>query len=249
MNDNDFGILLKWNSNADVLYYSEGEDVESYNLEDIQGIYGNTSQSAFCFIIEYKGFPIGECWFQKMNYEHIINKYPNLDLRRIDIMIGEVDYWNKGIGTEVIKTLIDFGFNNQQADMIFYIALDHNPRSIHVAEKIGFTLIEKIPYERKKFNYEYIMAMKNDKIKILYSKDALKFLSKQPKKTVMRIREAIAKLAHNPPEGDIAVMQGYTDGRKRLRVGSFRIIFNYKKEKSLEVLLILDIGSRGDIYK
>ena len=93
------------------------------------------------------------------------------------------------------------------------------------------------------------MAIKNDKIKILYSKDALKFLRKQPKKIVERIREAITKLTHNPPEGNIAVMQGYTDGRKRLRVGSFRIIFNYKKESLVEVLLILDIGSRGDIYK
>ena len=96
-----------------------------------------------------------------------------------------------------------------------------------------------------------MMVIKNDenKMKIQYSKDALKFLSKQPKKIVERVREAVDKLTHNPPEGDIAVMQGYTDGRKRLRVGSFRIIFTYKKEDFVEVLLILDIGSRGDIYK
>ena len=86
-------------------------------------------------------------------------------------------------------------------------------------------------------------------MKIRYSKDALKFLSKQPKRTVERIREAVAKLTLNPPEGDIATMQGYTDGRKRLRVGAYRVIFNYTKEKLVEILLILDIGNRGDIYK
>ena len=86
-------------------------------------------------------------------------------------------------------------------------------------------------------------------MKIRYSKDALKFLSKQPKKSVARIREAIAKLTLNPPEGDIVFMQGYTDGRKRLRVGAWRIIFNNTIENTIEILLVMDIGNRGDIYK
>jgi mRNA interferase RelE/StbE len=53
----------------------------------------------------------------------------------------------------------------------------------------------------------------------------------------------------NPPEGDIAVMQGYSDNRKRLRVGSWRIIFKVTEENRVEILLIIDIGNRGDIYK
>jgi len=84
---------------------------------------------------------------------------------------------------------------------------------------------------------------------IEYSRDALKFLDKQTKNNVERIREAIAKLTKNPPEGDIAPLQGYSDGRKRLRIGSWRIIFKYTKEKQLEILLIIDIGNRGDVYK
>lgn len=55
-------------------------------------------------------------------------------------------------------------------------------------------------------------------IVIRYSKDALKFLCKLDKKSVMRIRDAVEGLAHEPPLGDIKSMQGYTDGRKRLRV-------------------------------
>ena len=84
---------------------------------------------------------------------------------------------------------------------------------------------------------------------IKYSRDAVKFLDKQPKKTVARIREAISKLTLNPPEGDIIVMQGYTDNRKRLRIGSWRVIFKYDTENHIEILLIIDIGNRGDIYK
>jgi len=86
-------------------------------------------------------------------------------------------------------------------------------------------------------------------VNIKYSRDALRFLEKQTKNNVERIREAIAKLTKNPPEGDIASLQGYSDGRKRLRIGSWRVIFKYTREKQLEILLIIDIGNRGDIYK
>ena len=56
-------------------------------------------------------------------------------------------------------------------------------------------------------------------MKIKYSRDALKFLSKLDKKSVERIRAAIQGLTLDPPIGDIKPMQGYNDGRKRLRVG------------------------------
>ena len=84
---------------------------------------------------------------------------------------------------------------------------------------------------------------------IKYSKDAIKFLSKLDKKSIERIRTAIQGLTFSPPQGDIKLMQGYDDGRKRLRVGAWRIIYKYKEENEVEILLIIDIGNRGDIYK
>jgi len=35
MNDEDFDVLLKWNSDPDVLYFSEGDDVEKYSLDGL----------------------------------------------------------------------------------------------------------------------------------------------------------------------------------------------------------------------
>ena len=84
---------------------------------------------------------------------------------------------------------------------------------------------------------------------IKYSRDALKFLSKLDKKSVTRIRAAIQDLTLDPPKGDIKVMQGYDDDRKRLRVGSWRIIYKYGVDNELTILFIIDIGNRGDIYK
>ena len=84
---------------------------------------------------------------------------------------------------------------------------------------------------------------------IRYSKSALKFLSKLDKKSIDRIRTAIKGLTCTPPDGDIKLMQGYDDNRKRLRVGSWRVIFRYDNENKVEILFIIDIGNRGDIYK
>ena len=86
-------------------------------------------------------------------------------------------------------------------------------------------------------------------MQIKYSKSSLKFLSKLDKKSIMRIKTAISGLTLEPPEGDIKTMEGFTDNRKRLRVGHWRIIFKYDKENEIEILLIIDIGNRGDIYK
>lgn len=87
------------------------------------------------------------------------------------------------------------------------------------------------------------------KMKIIYSKDALKFLAKMQKSIVQNIRDAINGLTLSPPEGDIKLMKGYDDGRLRLRVGKYRVIYRYGIDNELKILYIIDIGSRGDIYK
>ncbi|MDQ1326732.1 MAG: aminoglycoside 6-N-acetyltransferase, partial [Candidatus Poribacteria bacterium] len=162
MTENDWDILLKWNSDSEVLYYADGNDVTSYNLEEIQDIYRSVSQNAFCFIIEVDNKPIGECWLQKLNLEILLQEYPDQDCRRIDLMIGEKQYWGYGIGTEVIRLLTEFGFQKQGTDMIFgcHIA-DYNVRSLRAFQKVGYRI-----YSKKKVNakaeFIYTVVMNKD---------------------------------------------------------------------------------------
>lgn len=86
-------------------------------------------------------------------------------------------------------------------------------------------------------------------MEINYSRDSLKFLAKLDKKAADRILKGIRGLTYSPPQGDIKVMKGYSDGRKRLRIGAFRVIFRFDVNNHIEVLCILNIGNRGDIYK
>lgn len=83
---------------------------------------------------------------------------------------------------------------------------------------------------------------------VRYSKDARNFLKKADEKTKSLIREGIEGLKTIPSSGDIKPLEGFKDGRMRLRVGKYRVIYRYE-DGIVFVLLIIDIGSRGDIYK
>lgn len=104
-------------------------------------------------------------------------------------------------------------------------------------------------YNQDEKNVFYWQMEAEKRMNIIYSKTALKFLAKADKPTVMRIRAAIQGLTNTPPDGDIKIMQGYSDGRQRLRVGKYRVIFKYTTDNEIEIVYIIDIGSRGDIYK
>ena len=87
------------------------------------------------------------------------------------------------------------------------------------------------------------------RMKIVYSKSSLKFLKGLDKKSAEKIRQAIEGLTHIPPKGDIKPMQGYENGTKRLRIGSWRVIYKIDSDDNIKILYIISIGNRGDIYK
>lgn len=68
--------------------------------------------------------------------------------------------------------------------------------------------------------------------KIKYEKDCLKYLKKLDRITQIRILNAINQL----PFGDVKKLHGNT-GNYRLRVGSYRIIFNKDNVAGLIFLL------------
>lgn len=86
-------------------------------------------------------------------------------------------------------------------------------------------------------------------MQIKYSRKTAKYINGLDKPTKQRMKTAIEGLTANPPIGDIKTLQGFTDGRKRLRVGKYRIIYNYLPDGEIIVLYIMNIDSRGDIYK
>jgi RimJ/RimL family protein N-acetyltransferase len=145
MTEGDWDILLAWNSDPEVLYYADDNDVTAYDLEMVQAIYRSVSQNAICFIIEYQGSPIGEGWLQRMNLARILAKYPMQDCRRIDLVIGEKRYWGQGLGTDTIHTLTRFGFECENADLIFGLVSGFNERSRRAFARVGYEVDAEVP--------------------------------------------------------------------------------------------------------
>jgi len=147
MTEDDWDVLLEWNNDPEVLHYSEGDNVTGRSLEEIQAIYRGTSQNAFCFIAELDGRAIGECWLQQMNLQRILSRYPaKMDLRRIDLVIGEKSLWGHGWGTRMIALLTAFGFDTCGADALFACDVaDTNPRSRRPFEATGYAVVNTVP--------------------------------------------------------------------------------------------------------
>lgn len=82
------------------------------------------------------------------------------------------------------------------------------------------------------------------------SKPALKFLEKHPiekKKFLEIFKKMSVDYENSVNKYDIKQMQGVTAETYRLRLGKYRAI--YRLYNDVLVIFILDIGSRGDIYK
>ena len=166
LTDKHLPLLYKWNSDLEVLYWSDGDDIiEPYNESTVNLIYGNVSQNAFCFLIEVAGIPVGDCWLQKMNIKNISDRYPdNVDVRRIDYCIGAKETWGKGIGTECLQMLLNFAFYVQKVDVLYIMVYDYNIRSVRMVEHAGFKLeITNSICDSKKAKYEFLYKMsRND---------------------------------------------------------------------------------------
>lgn len=85
-------------------------------------------------------------------------------------------------------------------------------------------------------------------MEIKLSRQAIKFLSKLDEGRRNQLKQAIIGLTMKPPQGDIKMLKGIKN-EYRLRVGKYRVIYSYDVENTLEILLVLKIGTRGDIYK
>ncbi len=145
LREEDWDVLLAWNNDPEILRYV-GEDVEGYTLEEVQDLYRAISRSAYCFMIEYDGVRVGECWLQRMNLERIIDQYPGQDVRRIDLMIGDKSQWGQGIGAQTIQLLVDFAFTRQNAEAVFACEVaDYNTRSLRAFQKVGFRVCATQP--------------------------------------------------------------------------------------------------------
>jgi len=82
--------------------------------------------------------------------------------------------------------------------------------------------------------------------RITYKRSAVKALAKMPKATAERFRVAFSAIAINEiAHLDIKKMEG--EAGFRLRIGRYRAV--YEIDNGQLMVMVFNIGSRGDVYK
>lgn len=77
------------------------------------------------------------------NHTHVGNiKLDSIDpigrTGELGIMIGDQNYWGKGVGTEACKLLLNYAFDTLNLRKVSLTVFDNNPGAIRLYQKIGF---------------------------------------------------------------------------------------------------------------
>ncbi|WP_324667532.1 GNAT family N-acetyltransferase [Geochorda subterranea] len=129
--EEDVPHLLAWSLDPEVARFARGEYPATLEgtrrwLEE-----GRKDRYRMVFIIEGPGGrPIGD-----VDLYHIAWRSKEAELR---IRIGFPAMWNQGLGTDAIRTLLRYAFEQRGMRRIYLRVLRSNPRAIRCYEKCGF---------------------------------------------------------------------------------------------------------------
>lgn len=139
----DQHLLVKWLSDSAVLEFYEGRDIP-FDLEKvIKEFYGPEDDVKKC-IAEFKGTPIGYIQYYQVTPEtSTLNYYDGKEtIYGIDQFIGEPAYWNKGIGTLLVRSMVGFLKKQRAADRVIMDPQVTNDRALRCYEKCGFKKVK-----------------------------------------------------------------------------------------------------------
>ncbi len=169
----DYQLMEKWRTDEEVLQFYGGRDYP-YFLERVQEKYLPLIQGVekvIPCIFSYQNIPIGYLQYYALNdLSQAERQQYHLDkidgVYAIDLFIGETQYWNRGIGTKVLSTVIDYLFKQQQATKIVIDPHIGNIRAIRCYEKCGFVKVKLLPahdLHEGKFRDCWLMAIDKER--------------------------------------------------------------------------------------
>lgn len=135
LEENDKNLLVKWLSDPRVLEFYEGRD-NPFDLEKVNNVFfANEDEEVKC-IVNFAGKDIGYIQFYELDDETKKEYgYVNENVYGTDQFIGEVEYWNKGIGSLLVTSMVDFLIQQKKADRIVMDPQTRNKRALKCYEK------------------------------------------------------------------------------------------------------------------
>lgn len=138
-------LIAKWLSDPEVLEFYEGRD-NAFDLEKVNKVFFVNDDNEVKCIVEFKGKAIGYIQYYQLD-QQTKKDYGYLDehIYGIDQFIGEVEYWNKGIGTVLIKSMVHYLIEYKKAERVVMDPQLRNTRAMKCYEKCGFKKIKILP--------------------------------------------------------------------------------------------------------
>lgn len=136
----DASLLVKWLSNPAVLEYYEGRD-RPHNMGLVQQHFFENREGITQCIVQFNQADIGFIQFYEIDEEEREKyDYSNDDgqIYGMDQFIGETDFWNRGIGTRLIKVVVNYLIEHRAVNKIVMDPQAWNTRALRVYEKNGF---------------------------------------------------------------------------------------------------------------
>ncbi len=124
-------IKIPFNKELLKMYGSEMDPNKEKSLDKVQLLVNEIKEAPYEWIIEYKDEFIGQV---RLTLDCENNK------AKFAIGISNPEYWNKGIGTNVTKAILNFGFSELNLHKIYLKVLAYNKRAIKSYENVGFTI-------------------------------------------------------------------------------------------------------------
>ncbi|HSQ90256.1 GNAT family protein [Romboutsia sp.] len=151
VNDKELKKLLVTTIPFPMTYWEEEEWIKSQKSNN-EGTYNFAIED-----IETNKY-IGGCGIQNVNWLARV--------ATVGIMIGDKNYWGRGYGTDAMKVLINFIFNDMNINKIRLGTFSFNERAIKSYEKCGFKVegvLKDEIFKDGKYYDEIIMSIFNNK--------------------------------------------------------------------------------------
>jgi RimJ/RimL family protein N-acetyltransferase len=128
INRSDLPLFLKWWKDRDLIALTSGNFDEPD--ENLPGYFDKMIESKkdHHYIIKYEDKAIG----------HVALMHKNTNTFEMTIVIGEKEYWNKGLGTKAIKKAVSLGFGRLGYEKSYLEVRPENIRAVKAYESCGF---------------------------------------------------------------------------------------------------------------
>jgi aminoglycoside 6'-N-acetyltransferase len=140
LEDRDKYTLSRWLSDPVVLEFYEGRD-RLFNLQMVEEKFFSERGVMSCFV-EYEGNEVGYLQYYQLDHETMIRYgYTNVDevIYGTDQFIGETAYWNKGVGTQLIRAVVEYLLQKEGVHRLVMDPMTWNTRAIRCYEKCGYS--------------------------------------------------------------------------------------------------------------